>query len=223
MIKDYLEVNTKSIVLLGDFNPKIIQPFWLSSKNIIRENEASNAKIDVIHNELVRYQIEDWASFNITPQKFEIRSSKEPYFEPLKDLVISIFSVLKETPIEAVGINHIYHYSLRSYEKYTKFGEKLASLNLLNDILNEPKLLGIEFIEKNRKDKLKGHYRFKIEPSDEIDPSQYGISININDHISKQESKSTGSFEIIKIFQENWLNSNKRAELITENLWKKLM
>jgi len=49
MLNDYLQIHAISIVFLGDFNPKIIQPFWLVNKKLIREQEGTEAKIEVIH------------------------------------------------------------------------------------------------------------------------------------------------------------------------------
>ena len=38
-----------SIVLLGNFNPKIFQSAWFASQNLIRKIEANEAKIEIIH------------------------------------------------------------------------------------------------------------------------------------------------------------------------------
>lgn len=51
MLDKYLKIETLSVVFIGDFNPVIIQPFWLSQKTLIRDDEAENAKVEVIHNE----------------------------------------------------------------------------------------------------------------------------------------------------------------------------
>jgi len=106
MLNNYLQIHTASVVFVGEFNPVIIQPFWLANKKLIRDQEAQDAKVEIIHNEIVKFEI-DWARFEITKDRFEIRTSQEPYFEPMRDLVISIFEILKETPISALVSNNL--------------------------------------------------------------------------------------------------------------------
>ena len=57
MFENILEIETFSIVFVGDFNPVILQPFWLANKGLIRESEATNAKVEVIHNEVVKFEL----------------------------------------------------------------------------------------------------------------------------------------------------------------------
>jgi hypothetical protein len=100
LFKESLQIKTMSIVLIGDFNPVIIQPFWLASRKLIREQEAQNAHVEIIHNELVKFEL-DWVSIEITKNRFEAKSSQEPYFDPMRDLCVGIFEFLRETPIKS--------------------------------------------------------------------------------------------------------------------------
>ena len=147
MFKEYLETYKLVIVVVGNFNPSIIQPFWLANKKLIRENEAQNAEVNVVHNEITQFNI-GWAHFEITPQKFQISTSQEPYFEPIRDLVIEIFKILKETPIKHFGINHMRYFDLRDKERYYNFGNKLVPLNNWNEFLNNPRLLSLTITER---------------------------------------------------------------------------
>lgn len=223
MLKEYLQINARSIVFLGDFNPIIIQPFWLSSKKIIRELEAKDANVEVIHNEIVKYTISQWASLEITPKRFELKTTQEPFFEPLKDLAVSVFSILRETPIRAVGINHIFHYALPDKERYLKLGKVLSPLDQLDSLMNDPRLLCIEFVENQKKDSNTGHYRVRIEPSDKIPSEQFGVSLNINDHFSILNANSNNTEMALSLLKDNWINSANRANKLGEELWKKIM
>jgi len=222
MIKDFLQIQTLSLVFLGEFNPVIIQPFWLSSKKLIREQEAQTAKIELIHNELVRYEL-DWVFVEISKNRFVLKTSKEPYFEPLKDLGLSIFEILKETPIKALGINHIFHYALTNEKTYYEFGNKLAPLSNWNSFLNDPRMLQLEILEEKRKDGLEGYYRVRIQPSDQKLNTKYGLSININDHFSLKSGETGRNKELLNSLKNNWIASSKRAIEVTEELWKKLI
>jgi len=219
LIDKYLQVEAKSIVFVGDFNPVIIQPFWLANKKLIREEEAINAKIDVIHNELVKYSL-DWADIEINKFRCEFRTSKSPYFEPLKDLAVNVFRILKETPIRQLGINHIYDFSLVNQKKMYDFGNRLCPLNMWNESLEKPRVLHVEVQEPKRRDGKNGVVRVRVTPSDKkID---FGVTININDHYDLGTDERGTNLEIVKILEENWSTSNKRVSEIIENLFTKL-
>lgn len=191
MIRNYLQIETRSFVFIGDFNPSIFQPAWLASKNLIQELEAENAKIDVIMNELSRFQLGEWLSVEVSRNRCEFKTMKSPYFSPIKDLASNVFKILKETPIKAVGINNIYDLSLKSEDDYYKFGNILAPLTNWTEVLDNPRLLNIEFVENNENNKqyLK---RIRISPSDPNLKVNFGINFNINNHFILEPNKKVG-------------------------------
>lgn len=218
MIEKYLQIETLSVVFIGDFNPVIFQPYWLLSKNLIREDEAGNAKVDIIHNEIVRYELGDWLSFEVTRNRCEFKTAKEPYFDPLKDLACGIFKVLKETPIKSIGINHIFDLSLQTQDKYYKFGSSLTPLNFWKEELNDPRLLQVEIFEKERNDITGASRRIRIVPSDQA--ISFGVSININNHFEltvKGEKK-----DLISLIDNNWDTTFKQSKSIIDNLFLKI-
>lgn len=215
------EIYSFSIVLVGDFNPVILQPYWLANKNLIREQEASTSKVTLVHPELSRIDL-DWANIEVSTQRFEIRTTNQPYFEAVRDLTCGIFTVLKETPIKMLGINHDIHFALNDKDKYFNFGNKLSPLSNWDGIIKDPRLVNLEIIQNEREDDLKGNIRIRISPSTIIPPMNFGISIDINDHYQLGETKKIGSSEIIKMLQVNWEKSFERANMITSKLWKKI-
>jgi hypothetical protein len=205
----FKQVYTLSIVMIGNFNPSIIQPYWFSSKHLIREQEAQNATIDLIHPDLVRWNI-GWMSVEVTNSRFEIRSSQEPYFEPMKDLILSLVGILKETPINALGINHFLYFALPDEERHYEFGNKIVPLKKWESFMGNPKLFNVEIGEMTRTDEYAGQFRVKIQPSDIKLSSPYGILIYINDHYDLTNSKQKEN-QVITIINANWTNSAKRA------------
>lgn len=221
MFEDKLQVYTLSIALLGEFNPVIIQPYWLAYKKLIRENEGANAKVELIHEELVRFKIGEWALIEATRNRFEFRTSDERHFEPLVDLAISIFSILKETPIKAMGVNHVKHYDLSNAGAYYDFGNRLVPLNNW-DVFNNPKLLEVEILEQPRSDKFDGYYRAKFSPSDLIQP--FGILFSLNDHYTFKESKTNNrTDQMISTLKDCWETSKAKATEITEKVWANMV
>jgi hypothetical protein len=223
MIKDYLHIRNLSIVMLGDFNPVIIQPFWLLEKKFIRELEAIDASLEIIHNEISKFDLK-WVTIEVTKERCQFRTSMESHFELVRDLAINIFEVLKETPLKSLGINHEFHLALPHDEQYYNFGNNLVPLKNWDGFLNDPKLLNLEIVEANRKDGLNGLLRIKIQPSDQDLPSKNKIMIAINDHftIDKNKGETGRKSEMINILKSEWRASFERVDSIIEEIWNKV-
>jgi hypothetical protein len=207
----FKQVYTLSIVIIGNFNPSIVQPFWFSSKGLIREQEAQDAKVEVIHPELVKWSL-SWMTIEVSRSRFEIRSTQEPYFEPIRDLLLSLVTALKETPISAFGLNHLIYFAIPDEDRYTELGNKLVPLNNWNKIFENPKVFNVD-IGEERKDGLKGSFRVRVQPSDIKLSSPYGILINSNDHYDISSQVSTESTSRFKsILNQNWTVSLERAK-----------
>lgn len=221
MLNDFLQIHSLIVVFVGEFNPVIIQPFWLASKKLIREQEAQTANIEIIHREIVRFSL-DWVHIEVTTNRLELRSTQEPYFEPLKDLAISIFEVLSETPLRAVGINNLKYFALPDKERYYHFGNKLAPLDNWSGSLKDPRLMTVEILEQKRADGLEGNYRVRVQPSDIKLSTEFGVLINTNDHLQISAESTGRNGEVIKLFGDNWTSSQKRSSDIVEDIWKKI-
>jgi len=214
LLDRFLQIETFSLVAIGDFNPVIFQPFWMSSKGLIRDEEAKNAVVDIVHNEILRFEL-DWLKIEITRTRCEFTTAKEPYFEPLKDLAIGIFEILKETPIKSYGLNHIYDLAFNTDSQYFEIGNKLTPLDLWKEDIKSPRLFQLEIFENERKDGLDGYRRIRITPSDKS--ISFGVAVNINDHFNINKLDFTTHLE------ENWNNSFVQAKCIVENMLNKIV
>lgn len=211
------EIYDMSIVFVGNINPIIVQPLWLASKGLIQETEGENAKIEIVHNEIVKFQL-DWVSFEITAQRLMVRTTKESFFPVIKDLAVSIFNILKDTPLNSLGINHILHFKLDK-AGYINIGKRLAPFDNWEGILSDPRLLQLEMTDQPRNDGFSGQYTVSITPSVLIRP--YGVTININDHFDEVGNVS-GSGAIIEILNRSWQTSLNRAGKTYTKLWETL-
>lgn len=81
-----------SIVILGQFNPAIFQPAWFAAQNLVRPQEAESAEIQLIHPEAAVLRME-WLQLNVVRERFQASTIQSAYFEPLRDLVTSVFSL----------------------------------------------------------------------------------------------------------------------------------
>lgn len=206
------------LIFVGDFNPVIINPQWLVKKGLIQENEGERAQIEIIHNEITRFSL-DWGNLEINRSRFILRTTDESFFTVAKDLAISIFTILKETPVKSIGINHILHFQLKE-DKYLELGKKLAPFENWYKILKDPRLFLLEMKEEPRQDKFEGLYRIRVAPSDKL--KKFGVSININDHYTINNNERLGTKDLLGIVSEEWSGSKKRALNNTDQLWKNL-
>ena len=216
MLNDYLQIYSRSIVLVGDFTPTQFQPAWLAAKGLIRESEADTANIFVIHKVLVRFEI-DWLFFEAKRDRIEIRTQKEPYFEALRDLIIGICRLLRNTKAIALGLNHTKHFSLPDKDRLYEFGNKIAPLsNWQNDIIKNPRILSIDIIDFDRYDGFSGSSRMRVyhEPVIQI---PYPVSMDFNDHYNLKDIR-----EAEQILADQWLISAEITSKIIEDLWQKL-
>ena len=214
MLTDQTAIQGMSIVLLGDFNPKIFQPAWFAHENLIRAPEAEAADIKIINPEIVIFELE-WLSVQITRDRCIFGTTQEAYYEIVRDLCLGTFKLLRHTPIQKMGINRDYHFKMNSLEEWHAFGHKVAPKEIWNSILENPGLISLT-IEGIREDGLKGYIRVKVEPSKRVHP---GIYIQVNDHYETEES-SIGCEIMISVLESAWIISNDKSDLIISNILK---
>ncbi|MBM6884110.1 hypothetical protein H6A61_14665 [Bacteroides caecigallinarum] len=219
MIDKYLEIETRGLVFLGDFNPSIFHPYWLASKDLIQEEEAKNAKIEIVMNELSRFQLGEWLSIEVSRNRCDFKTMKKPYFYPMRDLAINIFKILNETPIKAVGINNVYDLSLKNADNYYNFGDRLAPLNNWNDILTSPRLLNIEIIESTESGNT-SFRRVSISPSEPELKVNFGINFNINNHFNL-EPNSNG-YKASQLVEDKFDYCAANSKEIVSNILSKI-
>lgn len=207
-----------SIVFVGDFNPKIFQPAWFSANNLIREKEAEDAKIEIVHPTIVVFKL-DWLNVQITSDQFLMLTTQEPYYEVLRDLVLGTFRLLVHTPIRMMGININMHFQMGSTKEWHKFGNMLTPKEPWTDILKNPGMRSVIMEGSVQRDKLKGYIRVKVEPSTEVPD---GVYFNINDHFEVTDPKTViGCEDIINILEQSFDESRKRAAGIIYSLLDK--
>jgi hypothetical protein len=209
------EIFNLSIVILGDFNPRIFQPEWLVNKKLIRESEGDPESLKVLHPDLTVIETDEFR-LEVRPNRFELQTLQESYREPLKDLCTSIFKLLSETPINAFGVNYCKHFKFDNEKDYVNLGYHLAPINKNFDFIDDPRLLEIT-VTNRKKDKVKDVpvINIKIYPSDLI--PQYGVAMNVNTHFDDQRDGS--GFD--KFFSKKWQLIVEESENIINKVWDK--
>lgn len=213
------EIYNLNLVILGNFNPVIINPYWLASKNLIRESELETAKIEINHPEISRFEL-DWISVEATQNRIDFKTKKESHFEAVRDLVVSIFAALKETPVSAFGINHIRHYTFRTSEEYENFGYWFSPVKEFSNVMKNPHIMNVTYIEQGEIDLINdGIYRLNIAPSDLISDNK-SIMIYVNHHVDNAGEKL--SHKLMEKLNELWDLSFDKVNNINNEIWKKV-
>ena len=210
------ELQSHSIVLVGDFNPPIFQPAWMAAHNLIREAEAQEAEIGIVHKEVIDFRI-DWLRFQVTHDRLTATSTQEPFFEPLRDLVQGIFGLLKHTPLRMMGLNREMHFKLAAEGEWHAMGDVFVPKDIWADLLDHPGMRRLN-IQARRKDNFKGSVNVRVEPSQE--PILYGVAFSVNDHFEIQRSQGSNndSEEIVSILTEQWASSMQDSKKLIYSL-----
>jgi hypothetical protein len=114
-----------AVVLLGSFNPAIINPDWLVLNEVIGKTQAEAREIGLITPQWSEFRVSTY-QYQVTPQRFQVILESAPYIE-LQDAVTKIFQeLLPHTPVQQFGVNRSVHLSVGSEENRNTIGRKLA-------------------------------------------------------------------------------------------------
>lgn len=207
-----------SIVLLGNFNPKIFHPSWFGAQQLIGKQEEEGANVEIVHSDVAIFSL-DWLRLEVFRDRFKAETTKEPYIEALLDFVVGTFTLLKHTPLTMMGINIEMHFRIASTEIWHAAGDRLAPKAPWDGILTKPGM-GAVIMQDVRTDSCNGYLRVTVEPSSKIQP---GIFFSVNDHIEVSDPKKlNGSDELVDILKGVWLSSRKRSENIIHTLFERI-
>lgn len=197
-------------VLLGNFNPAIFQPSWLAARGLITLSEAEAAKVDVVSGELSAFSV-DWLTIQVTADRFQAVSADVAHSEPLRDMVVGIFTILEHTPLTSLGINRQMHYRVPSEASWHEFGHLLAPKAAWSGILSAPGLRTL-IIEGTRAESP-AKMRLKVEPSVKVHP---GVYIEVNEH----HEAPTGSSPklLVDTMRRSWEQAQAYAKRAAEHL-----
>jgi len=186
-----------SIVLLGDFNPRIFNSTWLEMNGLVAPEESKLVDTILVHQELTELQSPQF-NMQIQRDRFQIQQLG-PSDIQVFELTLKLFGdVLPHTPVRSTGLNRSLHFRLASHEAMNRLGDRLAPKvpwgKWGERLLTEPPqgaaadfrsasrtggLRSITMEESIRDDGMAGFIRVTVEPSNVLFP---GIYIAMNDH-----------------------------------------
>lgn len=190
-----------SIVLVGNFNPAIFQPAWFAAKELIRESEATGATVEVIHPEIAQFRA-GWLHISVTTTKFVASTKDAAHRAPLRDLVVSTFELLDQTPTSKLGLNRAMHVDLGNEDTWHALGHLVAPKQPWADILEKPGTR-VLLMEGHRKDGRAGRTFVRVEPSQKF-PHAAFIDVN-SEYVSPEPDRPSGNTAyFVSRIREDW-------------------
>lgn len=176
------------VVLVGDFNPKIYQPAWFASQNLLRASEAESANIELIHPDFTSFST-DVLVMQVTRNRFLLTTKSSAYRSHLKDLVLGTFRLLAHTPLTQMGINTWVRVRFRNDQDWHRFGHFLLPKSPWEGLLAKP---GTSFVSVRgaRLDELAGWVEVTAEP---VRGSTNEVVVRVNDHCERSSNSPSGS------------------------------
>lgn len=213
------EQRGNALFLQGSFNPQILQPAWLAAQNLIRDSESENAKIRIVHSEIVAFGL-DWADVEIERDKLTIQATpKSESPEQVRDLALGIIEILDHTPIEHVGISFFAHYALADQATRDKLGWTLVPPAPFSKQIERPGMRTLKIAGRRPgEEEGPGGLLVTIEPSAQIMPN--GVFINVLDQYNILDHQpNLGTGPAVECVKSNWDASSKRAEAISAEIF----
>jgi hypothetical protein len=223
------DTDAASVVLIGSFNPRIFRPDWFKATEIIGQQQAEAAKVEVIHQAISVFSL-DWARIAVEPNRFSIETLSSPLIR-IKDVVLKTFNeFLSHTPISQPGINRMVHFSVDSLETRDKIGKLLAPHepwgvwgSKIAGSSTDPRLHGglrsLLMSQLDRGDGYNGHVNAKVEPSLRPNLLTTGIYMEVNDnYVLGSTDEVIGSEPAMAIVEGQWITSMARSEAIIDQI-----
>ncbi len=211
------ELEEVSVVLVGSFNPAIFHPVWFAREKLIQQEEADRADVKIVSHDVSVFSI-GWLAVEVTLDRFAARTTQVQNLEPLRDLVLGAFGLLRHTPVKQMGINRIAHFRSPSEEAWHQLGHRLAPKEPWAGLLEKPGMRRIQ-MQGIRPDDYKGRISVAVEPS--LTAKPFGAYIEVNDHFDNDaEEKGNQCDRMMEILAASWQTSLARSLHIMQTLMK---
>ena len=222
------DINSLSIVLLGDFNPAILTPAWFASTDLITRELADSADLAIAHKQVTQFEA-DWLRLEATTDRFSAATVEKPY-NRVADLVARIFNEqLHHTPLRALGINREAHFRVGSQHDRDRIGRTLVpiepwgswvqTLGLDQDFGGMTSLTMSQMNPSGRSNG--GQINITVEPSRRVGRGLRGIYVRVNDHYAAELDNSQSANDLIDIMMDKFEESTSASSATQTARWKR--
>lgn len=208
----------RSVVLIGDFNPRIFQPSWLIAEKLLRHDaleeietaQKAGAQELIVSSEITAFSCL-WVTLQVTKQRFFVSSTTPQHFLALLDLIVGMFTLLRYTPVNMMGVNHDIHVQMPSEGKWHDVGDTLVPKQPWQTLLDRPGMNAVA-VQGTRKSCDAARVVVKVQPSPDV---KHGVYIHINEHY---DGFAGSVEEAMKTLQRAWLPAKSFAQEVMETL-----
>jgi hypothetical protein len=210
-----IEFGGISVVAAGAFNPAIFHPLWLAEKDLM-PREIVDATLEGDDEILATRQLAaftaGWLTVQVTLEQAQFSTVEEGRELDLRDLVKSVWDLLPETPINAIGLNADAHFKVDSEEAWHAFGDLFLPKDFWQPLFDDEQWrrrenglsVGMrEMVVEAWRTDINGYVRTQLAPSVRVAP--YGVYTGVNAHfqLSADEHRGTG-YDAARIVDEQW-------------------
>lgn len=220
------EIDTVSIVFVGDLNPRIFRPDWFVAQGLLPKEALDAAEIEIIHPELSKFSVE-WLTVQVEKIRFVARTDDPPHIR-LSDLVARTFGeFLIHTPVHMIGINRAVHFPVKDMKTLDAIGKILAPQDAWGEwgpmiegtATKHGGMRSLTMEQTNLDDRQSGYIRAKVEPSSSLPPPMLGVYVDINDHYQlSKPGEAVGCEGAVAIVRENFQRSIDRSAWIVDQI-----
>jgi hypothetical protein len=211
MSKFPVELEGWNIVLRGNFNPAIFHPMWFGKHGLISDEEAATAKTELVTPEVASFSV-GLFTLLVTLDKFQVSVASAEASEAIRDLVIGTFHILKETPLDQLGINRDIHFRMASSQQWHTVGHKLAPKEIWSGLLEDLGMRAV-IMQAKRAGAPSEYVRVTVEPSTRIDP---GVYVGSNEHFTKRTDQTPE--QLLDTLRDEWAPAQSSAKHVAEEL-----
>ncbi len=209
-----LDTQAVSIVFVGRFKPLKFAPTWFAQNKLIRMEEATQAKIEIISEGLSLFSV-DWLKFRVTKKQMVVETNQEAFFEPLRDLAVGVLRLCEDAHLSHFGVNREFTFKTKSVDEWHKIGHTLVPKDLWMKLFDRPGMLDLK-VHEPKTDPEKGFTTVRVRPLEGIENGIqfYKVNIFINNHhdFTKEDDDESIRSGILSDLRKHCLDKLQQAE-----------
>lgn len=206
-----------SLVVIGPVNPAMFHPEWFKANELIRAAEADEAEVKIVSAEITIFKAE-WLEVDVRQNRIQLRTTQEPYYPILRDLMAGCLAALPRVPFDQIGFNWENVYHMPSAETYHALGHRLAPKGEWGESLVNPGLVSLT-IRSERSDDRDGFRNFSIKPNLQSNVD-YEVILAVNDHVSFIDEKPQASERVRDCILEYWDRSRADFDAVANDVMR---
>jgi len=213
-----------STVLLGRFNPLIFSPEWLEVNNIIGPEEAASAResgIEVMAPNVTSINLGSM-KLVVEEERFVLIVGDEPLVRA-RDFPVTCFSLLRHTPVYAVGLNYNATLVATDPDKWDRFGDVLSPKEPWGNFLTGPegaRLGGLRTLVLEQRLGLDDRWtytRLTVDAAENLPRMHAKVNINNHFDLGGADKPKSGA-EAYQLIDELWNEAMERSRTLTEKV-----